>query len=92
MGIGASIFLIALGAIIVYGITGDTIWWLDLDAVGWVLIAAGLFGLLLTLWSWRGRRRRAQPTALDDDRGMFPKDRKYTEEHRTEVHPPERRH
>jgi len=93
MGIGASIFLIALGAIITFGITGDNIWWLDLDAVGWVLIFAGLFGLLLTLWSWRGRRRRVQPTALDDDRGMYPEDRgKFTEEYRTEVHPPERRY
>jgi uncharacterized membrane protein YbhN (UPF0104 family) len=92
MGIGASIFLIALGAIIVFGITGDNIWWLDLDAVGWVLIAAGLAGFAVTLWYWRLRRRRvAQPTAVDDDRGMFPEDRKFTEEHRTEVHPPERR-
>lgn len=92
MGIGASIFLIALGAIIVYGITGDTIWWLDLDAVGWVLIAAGLAVFVLTLWYWRLRRRRvAQPKPLDDDRGMLPEDRKFTEEYRTEIHPPEKR-
>ena len=93
MGIGASIFLIVVGAILTFGITGDNIWWLDLDAVGWVLISAGLFGLLLAWWSWRSRRRRT-PTPLDDDRGMYPEERggKFTEEHRTEVHPPERKY
>jgi hypothetical protein len=75
----------------VYGITGDTIWWLDVDAVGWVVIAAGLAVLVATLWSWRVRRRRGHPSALEEDRGMLPNDRKFTEEHRTEVHPPERR-
>jgi membrane protein implicated in regulation of membrane protease activity len=93
MGIGASIFLIALGAIIVFGITGDNIWWLDLDAVGWVLIATGLAGFALTMWYWRLRRRHvAKPKPVDDDRGMYPEDAKFTEEHRTEVHPPERRY
>lgn len=93
MGIGAGIFLIALGAIITFGITGDNIWWLDLDAVGWVLIAAGLAVLTFTLWYLRSRRRRLPPTALDDDRGMRPEEKgKFTEEYRTEVHPPERRY
>ena len=92
MGIGASIFLIALGAIIVFGITADNIWWLDLDAVGWVLIAAGLAGLLFTFWFWRNRRHKVPPTALDDERGMHPEETgRITEQYRTEVHPPERR-
>jgi Domain of unknown function (DUF6458) len=93
MGIGASIFLIAVGAIIAYGINARGIGWLDLDVVGWVLMLAGLAGLLTTLWFWR-RRRAVHPTALDDDRGLYSDERPrggYTEEYRHEVHPPERR-
>ena len=64
MGIGVSIFLIAVGAILVWGITGD-IAGLDEDAIGWILMAVGALGILLSLlfWSswggpggWRGRR------------------------------------
>jgi uncharacterized membrane protein YbhN (UPF0104 family) len=92
MGIGGGLFLIVLGAILVFGITGDNIWWLDLDAIGWILIAAGLAVLTLTLWFWRLRRRRiAKPPPLDEEHGMLPEDRKFTEEHRTEIHPPEQR-
>jgi hypothetical protein len=92
MGIGASIFLIALGAIIAFGIKAHGIGWLDLNVVGWVLMLAGLALLLTTMYFWR-RRRGITPTALDDDRGLYPEDRErgYTEEIRHEVHPPERR-
>jgi hypothetical protein len=91
MGIGASIFLIALGAIIAFGIHAQDIGWLDLNVVGWVIMLAGLAVLLTTL-NFR-RRRGVTPTALDDDRGLYPEERErgYTEEIRHEVHPPERR-
>jgi hypothetical protein len=95
MGIGASIFLIVLGAIITFGVNADNhVGWLNVDRVGWILMAGGLIGLLVTLYFWQTRRRRVgPPTALDDDRGLYPDDRRpYREEYheRTELHPHDR--
>jgi uncharacterized protein (DUF58 family) len=56
MGIGASIFLIAVGAIIAFALEAR-VGWLDLDVVGWVLMLAGLFGLLLAFGVFARRRR-----------------------------------
>jgi len=55
MGIGASIFLLAVGAIITFAFN-IRVGWLDLDAVGWILMAAGAVGLIVTL-TMLGRRR-----------------------------------
>jgi hypothetical protein len=73
MGIGGSIFLIAIGAIIAFGVHVQ-MGWLDLAVVGWVLMLAGFVGLVLTLWLWNSRRRRVirqEPppagTVLSDD-------------------------
>jgi protein-S-isoprenylcysteine O-methyltransferase Ste14 len=57
MGIGGSIFLIAVGAIIAFGVNIQ-LGWLDLSVVGWVLMLAGFVGLILTIWFWNSRRRR----------------------------------
>ncbi|GAB1688276.1 DUF6458 family protein [Krasilnikovia sp. M28-CT-15] len=56
MGIGGSIFLLALGAILAFAVNAD-ISGLDLNVVGWVLMAAGLVGLIVTIWYWNSRRR-----------------------------------
>ena len=48
MGIGGSIFLIAVGAIIAFAVD-VSVGWLDLQVVGWVLMLAGVIGLILTL-------------------------------------------
>jgi Domain of unknown function (DUF6458) len=64
MGIGASIFMLAVGAIITFAFN-IRVGWLDLDIVGWVLMAAGALGLILTIAVF-GRRRTTvveQPTA-----------------------------
>ena len=61
MGIGTSIFLIAVGAILRYAVTGS-VEGLDLDVVGLILMIAGGVGLVLTfLWMtiWADRRRGA---------------------------------
>ena len=66
MGIPVSIFLIAVGAILAFAVDATTSG-LNLHTVGWILMAAGLVGLVLSLimWdSWAGggfytRRRRA---------------------------------
>ena len=59
MGIGTSIFLIAVGAILRYAITAN-VEGVDLDVVGLILIIVGIVGLVLSfLWItiWSDRRR-----------------------------------
>lgn len=61
MGIGTSIFLIAVGAILRWGVTAD-VEGINLDVVGLVLMICGVVGLLLSLfWMtlWADRRRGA---------------------------------
>lgn len=56
MGIGGSIFLIALGAILAFAVDAN-LGWLNIHVVGWVLMLVGLVGLVMTLWFWQNRRR-----------------------------------
>lgn len=70
MGIGGSIFLLALGAILAFAVNAD-ISGLDINIVGYVLMLAGLVGLIITIWYWNSRRRptvvqRQQPVVTDD--------------------------
>ena len=58
MGIGGSIFLLALGAILAFAVNAD-ISGLDINIVGYVLMLAGLVGLVVTIWYWNSRRRPA---------------------------------
>ncbi len=48
MGIGASIFLLAIGAILAFAVNA-TISGLDIHVIGFILMGAGLIGLFLTL-------------------------------------------
>ncbi len=48
MGIGASIFLIALGAILTFAVNAD-VSGISLDVVGVILMVAGAIGLLWSL-------------------------------------------
>jgi Flp pilus assembly protein protease CpaA len=61
MGIGFSIFLLAAGAILAFAVHA-TVAGLDISIVGWILMAAGAIGLVLTMVVLTPRRRRA---ALD---------------------------
>jgi hypothetical protein len=64
MGLGVSLFLIAAGAILVWGVTGEVAG-ADLDAIGVILMIVGGAGLLLSMLFWSswggpgyfGRRR-----------------------------------
>jgi Domain of unknown function (DUF6458) len=61
VGIGTSIFLIALGAILKYAVTAN-VSGVDLDVVGVILMIVGIVGLLLSIfWMtvWADRRRHA---------------------------------
>jgi len=61
MGIGASILLIAVGAILTFALNVQ-VGWLDLDVVGWVMMLAGVIGLILTTIIWGPRRRSSMVT------------------------------
>jgi hypothetical protein len=73
MGIGGSIFLLALGAILAFAVNAEFSG-IDIIIVGWVLMAAGFIGLIITIWYWNSRRRstvvqqRQQPVMGEDGR------------------------
>ena len=57
MGIGGSILLIVVGAILTFGLDDTDLGPFNLDTIGWILQIAGLVGLVLTLYFWNTRRR-----------------------------------
>lgn len=52
MGIGVSIFLIAVGLILGLAVNVDTGGAVDIETVGWILVVVGGIGLLLSLLFW----------------------------------------
>lgn len=69
MGIGASIFLIVVGAILAFAVTAD-VSGLEIATVGWILMIAGGVGLLLSLifWStWGGAGTWRRETIVRQD-------------------------
>ncbi len=48
MGIGISVFLLAVGAVLYWAVTGN-VQGVDLDVVGVILMIAGIIGLLWAL-------------------------------------------
>ena len=67
MGIGASIFLIAVGAILAFAVDAE-ISGLDIAVIGYILMGAGVLGLLLTMLVFAPRRRTSveQRRVYDD--------------------------
>jgi hypothetical protein len=66
MSLGASLFLIAIGAILHFAVTAE-LDWIDIQTVGTILIVVGVVGLLITLWlyvSGRDTGGPAQPPPL----------------------------
>jgi hypothetical protein len=60
VGLGVSLFLIAGGAILVWGVNKEVAG-LDVDAIGVILMVIGVIGLVLSMifWSsWGGLNRR----------------------------------
>jgi hypothetical protein len=61
MGIAVSILLIAVGAVLTWGVTAEAEG-LDVNAIGVILLIVGLLGLVISMifWSsWGGFHRRA---------------------------------
>ena len=67
MGIGASVFLIAIGAILTFAVD-VSVSGLDLSTVGVILMVAGAIGLVVTMLvfggGWGGPRRT---TVVEED-------------------------
>jgi hypothetical protein len=63
MGIGVSIVLVALGAILIWGVTAEVAG-VDINAVGWILLVVGVVGAIISMVFWSswggpgGRRDR----------------------------------
>ena len=75
MTFGASIFLIAVGAILRFA-THFHVKGLDLRTVGLILMIAGAVGLVVAIWQWAVWSRRSRQTeVLVDDRRVA--DREY---------------
>jgi lysylphosphatidylglycerol synthetase-like protein (DUF2156 family) len=51
MGMGVGIFLVAAGAILVWGVTGEFAG-VDIDAIGWILMVVGILGVILSMIFW----------------------------------------
>lgn len=63
MTIGGALFLIAVGAILRYAVS-DRVEAIDLGMVGLILIAVGLIGLVLGLFTELNRRRSPRDPVL----------------------------
>lgn len=66
MGIGVSIFLIALGAILAFAVSFD-VSGLDISVVGYILMIVGLIGLIMTAFNW-GPRSRGHDEVIEERR------------------------
>ena len=51
MGMGVSLLLVAAGAILVWAVNA-TVSGIEIHTIGWILLAVGAFGALLSLIFW----------------------------------------
>jgi uncharacterized membrane protein len=58
MGIGISVFLIAVGAVMAFAIDVQNNSGIDLNAIGVILMVVGVIGLAFTALIWGPRQRR----------------------------------
>lgn len=74
MGLGVSIFMIAIGAILSFAVHQDDTSHFNVNTIGWILMGVGLAGALLSMifWSsWAGpgywsERRGRRTTVVED--------------------------
>ncbi len=70
MGIGVSLFLLALGAILAFGVSVDAEGF-NINAIGWILMVVGGLGAILSLifWSsWGGFGGRREERVVERER------------------------
>ena len=78
IGIGTSIVLITVGAILKYAITEGNILFLDIQAAGTILLVIGILGLVLAIAWTIMMSNRERPVAYDDRREIV-REREYEE-------------
>lgn len=67
MGLPVSLILIAVGAILAFAVDDDPSRSVDVGVVGWILMAVGLIGLILSMMWWE----RFGPGAFGMHRGGY---------------------
>jgi len=70
MGIGGSVFLIALGLILALAVN-VSIAGLDIQVIGWILVAAGVVGLVMVFAVWGPRRRSVERGGIVEERRVY---------------------
>jgi hypothetical protein len=66
MGIGTSLFLIAVGAILYFAVNAD-ISGIEISTIGIILMVIGVVGLLISLFMLSTARRETRPVVRDRD-------------------------
>jgi Domain of unknown function (DUF6458) len=59
MSLGASLFLIAVGAILHFAVTAD-LSGIDIQVVGTILMVIGVIGFAISLWLFLSARQRGE--------------------------------
>ncbi len=72
MALGTSIFLIALGAVLSFALDRDTVSVFNVNIVGYILMAVGILGLIISFVINNQRRSTSHRTIVDDRR--YPED------------------
>jgi len=70
MGIGTSIFLIAVGAILYFAVNAD-VSGLEISTVGLILMIVGVLGLVITLFFFSSARRAPAERTVVRDREPY---------------------
>ena len=70
MGIGASIFLIALGLVLALAVEFDVAG-IDIQVIGWILTIVGIVGLIMTMLVWGPRRRTTTRGDVVEERRVY---------------------
>ena len=70
MGLGVSIFLVAIGAILAFAVNA-TVSGVDIHTIGWILLIVGIVGGLLSMlfwssWAGPGYFSRRRTTYVDE--------------------------
>jgi sulfite exporter TauE/SafE len=71
MGIGTSIFLIAVGAILKFAVTAS-VSGIQLATVGVILMVVGIIGLVISLFFWTRATEPRRTTTVVRDRRVDP--------------------
>jgi hypothetical protein len=87
VGISASVFLIAIGAILAFAVTAS-VEGIDVVTVGWILMAVGVIGMIVSLlaWdTWGGFGRSSSRRVVVDEDPFFAGARRQTVVQRDDI-------